>query len=72
MRPATRRLTSELFWRQLLEADPAAEDIPDLDHLLRLAQGLGAGEDVVGDLNMVGYAESEVYVGEAIAAVNGE
>jgi hypothetical protein len=46
-RPVTRRLSTELIWRQLLEADPTAEDIPDHAHLLRLAQRLGACEDVV-------------------------
>src|SRR5512133_2322453 len=40
--PGIHRLPPELFRRQLLEADPATEDIADLAHLLCLAQGLGA------------------------------
>ena len=46
-RPGTRRLTPELFGRQLLEPDVATQDAPDHAHLLRLAQRLGAGEDVI-------------------------
>src|SRR6266480_6435033 len=46
-RPGTRRLTPELLRRQLLEPDLATEDVPDHAHLLRLAQRIGAGEDVV-------------------------
>ena len=46
-RPASLRLASELVRRQLLECDPAPQDVTDDAHLLCLTQRLGAREDVV-------------------------
>src|ERR1700716_3930381 len=46
-RPGIQRLTPELVGRQFFEPDLAANYIADHAHLLRLAQRLWAGEDVV-------------------------